>query len=227
MIQCCNLKYSEIRKKEVIDSNGEHIGEVIDSTFNFSENRLELKHIILGGGRIEELLEKIRARPDIDPVCNVSDIDSISDKVYLNVDKESLCKTLDKGVFTDSDILYSDISKMKVVDADGIKIGSVIDLWFDKTSHLWLILGGSFFEELLEKLHAVPDIDLLVPQDDIDSIDKNVIKLKKTKFQLESTCESEYEKLKREITNKGTRKDARYTQIKMGAGGAGLSRGFA
>ncbi|MFW9959817.1 MAG: PRC-barrel domain-containing protein [Candidatus Thorarchaeota archaeon] len=227
MIQCCNLKYSEIRKKEVIDSNGEHIGEVIDSAFTFSNNRLELKHIVLGGGRIEELLEKIRARPDIDPICNVSDIDSISDKVYLKVDKDSLCKTMDKGVFTNSDFRYSEISKMKVVDADEIKIGGVIDLWFDTASNLWLVLGGSFFEELLEKLHAIPDIDLLVPQDDIESIKKGVIKLKKTKFQLESTCESEYEKLKREITNKGTKKDARYTQLKMGAGGAGLSRGFA
>ncbi|MFW9920648.1 MAG: PRC-barrel domain-containing protein [Candidatus Thorarchaeota archaeon] len=227
MIQCCNLKYSEIRKKEVVDSNGETIGEVIDSTFTISNNRLELKHIILGGGRIEELLEKIRARPDIDPICNVSDIDSISDKVYLKVDKDSLCKTMDKGVFTNSDFRYSEISKMKVVDADEIKIGGVIDLWFDTASNLWLVLGGSFFEELLEKLHAIPDIDLLVPQDDIESIKKGVIKLKKTKFQLESTCESEYEKLKREITNKGTKKDARYTQLKMGAGGAGLSRGFA
>ena len=227
MIQCCNLKYSELKKKDVIDSNGERIGEVIDSTFNYSDNRLELKHIVLGGGVIEELLERIKARPDIDPVCNVSDIDSISDKVYLNVDKESLCKTMDKGISTDSDFLYSNISKMKVVDVDGIRLGNVIDLWFDKASHLWLILGGSFFEELLERLHAIPDIDLLVPHDDIESIKKGVIKLKKTKFQLESTCESEYEKLKRELTVKGTRKDARYTQIKMGAGGSGLSRGLA
>jgi len=227
MIQCCNLKYSDIKKKEVVDSNGEHIGEVIGSTFKISNNRLELKHLILGGGRIEELLEKIKARPDIDPVCNVSDIDSISDKVYLKVDKDSLCKTIDKGVFSDSDLRYSQVAKLKVVDADGIKIGSVIDLWFDKASHLWLVLGGSFFEELLEKIHAVPDIDLLVPQDDIDTIDKKTLKLTKTRFQLESTCESEYEKLKRELTGKEGRSDPRYTQIKMGAGGAGLSRGFA
>jgi sporulation protein YlmC with PRC-barrel domain len=221
------MKYSELKKKKVVDNKGEHIGEVIDSTLNISNNRFELKHIILGGGRIEELLEKIKARPDIDPVCTVSDIDSISDKVYLKVDKKTLCKTLDKGVFTDSDIRYSQLAKMKVVDAEGIKIGSVIDLWFDKASHLWLILGGSFFEEMLEKLHAVPDVDLLVPQDDIDSIDKRSIKLKKTRFQLESTCESEYEKLKRELTSKEDSRDARYVQIRMGAGGAGLSRGFA
>jgi sporulation protein YlmC with PRC-barrel domain len=221
------MKYSEIKKKKVVDNKGEYIGEVIDSTLNISNNRFELKHIILGGGRIEELLEKIKARPDIDPVCTVSDIDSISDKVYLKVDKKTLCKTLDKGVFTDSDIRYSQLTKIKVVDADGIKIGSVIDLWFDKASRLWLILGGSFFEEMLEKLHAIPDVDLLVPQDDIDSIDKRSIKLKKTRFQLESTCESEYEKLKRELTSKEDNRDARYVQIRMGAGGSGLSRGFA
>jgi sporulation protein YlmC with PRC-barrel domain len=227
MIQCCNMKYSELRKKEVVDSKGEHIGEVIDSTFDVSKNKLELKHFILGGGRIEELLERIKARPDIDPVCNVSDIDSISDKVYLKVDKDTLCKTLYKGVFSDSELRYSQLSKIKVVDADGIKIGSIIDLWFDTASHLWLVLGGSYFEELLEKLHAVPDIDLLVPQADIVSIDKKTLKLTKTRFQLESTCESEYDKLKREISTKEGRKDSRYTQIKMGAGGAGLSRGFA
>jgi sporulation protein YlmC with PRC-barrel domain len=221
------MKYSEIKKKKVVDSKGEHIGEVIDSTFDISNNRLELKHIVLGGGRIEELLERVRARPDIDPICHVSEIDSISDKVYLNVDKDTLCKTIDKGVFADTDLKYSQLKKLKVVDADGFKLGSIIDLWFDKASHLWLVLGGSFFEELLEKMHAAPDIDLLVPQDHIDHISKDTIKLVKTRFELESTCESEYEKLRRELTEKEDHKDARYVQIKMGAGGAGLSRGFA
>ena len=64
-----------------MDSNGEKIGVVSDGIFSVSGNRLDLKYIILGGGRIEELLEAIGARPDIDPVCSVSDIDSISDKV--------------------------------------------------------------------------------------------------------------------------------------------------
>jgi sporulation protein YlmC with PRC-barrel domain len=164
------MKYSEIKKKDVVDSTGERVGEVIDGIFSYSNQRLELKHIILGGGRIEEFLESIKARPDIDPVCGVTDIDSISDKVYLKVTKDSLCKKLDKGVITDNDIKYSQLGKLKVIDSDGIKIGSVIDLWFDTAGHLWLVLGGGFFEELLEKLHAAPDIDLLVPHEFIKSV---------------------------------------------------------
>ncbi|MFW9957037.1 MAG: PRC-barrel domain-containing protein [Candidatus Odinarchaeota archaeon] len=227
MIQCCNLKYSEIKKKEVVDSNGERVGEVIDGIFSYHDQELELKYLILGGGMIEEFLESIRARPDIDPVCRIADIDSISDKVYLKIDKDSLCKTLDKCTISNTDIKYSQLGKMKVVDSDDIKIGNVIDIWFDTAGHLWLVLGGGFFEELLEKLHAAPDIDLLVPVDFLDSINKKTIKLNRTRFQLESTCESEYEKLKREMSDRETHKDARFVQIKMGAGGAGLSRGFA
>jgi sporulation protein YlmC with PRC-barrel domain len=221
------MKYSEIKKKKVLDSQGEHIGDVIDSTFDVSNNRLELKHIILGGGRIEELLERVGARPDIDPVCSVDDIDSISDKVYLKKDKDSLCKTIDKGVFAATDIRFSQLSKMKVIDADEFKLGNIIDLWFDKASHLWLVLGGGFFEELLERIHAAPDIDLLIPQDDIELITKDTIKLTKSRFQLESTCESEYDKFKRELQGKSPQDDARYSQIRLGAGGAGLSRGMA
>jgi sporulation protein YlmC with PRC-barrel domain len=221
------MKYSEIRKKQVLDSEGEHVGDVIDCTFDISKNKLEMKHIILGGGRIEELLERIGARPDIDPVCSALDIDSISDKVYLKVNKDSLCRTIDKGVITDTDLKFTKLTKMKVVDADGFKLGNTIDLWFDKASHLWLVLGGGFFEELLEKIHAQPDIDLLVPQSDIERITKDSIKLVKTRFQLESTCESEYEKMKKQLQGKAPHDDARYSQIRLGAGGAGLSRGLA
>lgn len=227
MIQCCNMKYSEIKNKDVFDSNGERIGTVTDGIFSISGNKIDLKYIILGGGKIEEFLEKIGARPDIDPVCSVSDIDSISDKVYLKVDKDSLCKTIDKEVLAKTDVKFSQLGKWKVIDADGFKIGNVIDLWFDTASHLWLVLGGGIFEEFLEKIHAAPDIDLLVPQDFIEGLDKTSIKLNKTRFQLESTCESEYEKLKRELAGNNPRDDARYTQIRFGAGGAGLSRGFA
>lgn len=221
------MKYSEIRNKDVIDSKGEKIGVVSDGIFSVTGSRLDLKYIILGGGRIEELLEAIGARPDIDPVCSVSDIDSISDKVYLKIDSDSLCKTIDKEVLAKTDIKFSKLAKRKVVDTDGFKLGHAIDLWFDTASHLWLVVGGGIFDTFLKKIHAAPDMDLLVPQDFIEGLGKDSLKLNRSKFQLESTCESCYEKLKRELTGEEPGKDARYTQIKFGAGGAGLSRGFA
>ncbi|MFW9806014.1 MAG: hypothetical protein ACFFFK_04735, partial [Candidatus Thorarchaeota archaeon] len=96
----------------------------------------------LGGGRIEEFLESIGARPDIDPVVPLEDVDSISDKVYLKVKKEALKKTIDPGVLSESDFTFSKLSDIKVVDSDELKIGFVIDIWFDKENVMWLVLGG-------------------------------------------------------------------------------------
>ena len=167
---------------------------------------------------IEELLESIKARPDIDPVCNISDVESVSDKVYLKVDKESLKNTVDPGVICETDLKFSQLGKLKIVDSDGIKIGNVIDLWFDTDSQMWLVLGGGFFEETLEKLRVSPDIDLLVPEEYIKKIDTDSITLHKTKFQLESTCEDEWEKEKKKMSEKLSEEASELSQLRLGAG---------
>jgi sporulation protein YlmC with PRC-barrel domain len=216
-MQCCELKYSDIRSKDVIDSKGQKVGEVNDWIFGCGENILNLKYIVLGGGRIEEFLESIGARPDIDPVIRLEDVESISDKVYLKVDSASLKKTLDPGILDDADFTFSKLSDIKVVDSDGIRVGFVIDIWFDKESVMWLVLGGGFFEEFLERIRAQPDIDLLVPPHFIEEINKNEIRLRLSKFQLESTCEDEYKKLQRQLEGEKPHDDARYAQLRIGA----------
>lgn len=223
-MQCCELKYSDIRSKDVIDSKGEKVGEVMDWIFGCGENKLDLKYIVLGGGRIEEFLESIGARPDIDPVVRLEDIDSISDKVYLKVDSDSLQKTIDPGILADTYFTFSKLTDVKVIDSDGMKVGFVIDVWFDKDNQMWLVLGGGFFEELLERLKAQPDIDLLIPPHFIESIEKTEIRLSISKFQLESTCEDEYKKLQRQLQGASPHDDARYAQLRLGRS---PSRGFA
>ena len=218
MFQCCNMKYSDIRGKDVIDSNGEKVGDIINCIVDISQNTIALKHFVLGGGLIEEFLESIGARPDIDPVCNVSDLDSISDKVYLKVSKESLKKTIDPGVICETDLNFSQLGKLNLVDADGLKIGNIIDIWFDLSSRMWLVLGGGFFEELLERLNVQPDIDLLIPMDFIKSIDTHTITLHKTKFEIESTCESEYEKEKMKLLGSKSESASVQSQIRLGTG---------
>jgi sporulation protein YlmC with PRC-barrel domain len=210
------MKFSEIRGKDVIDKNGVKVGEIMDSVFDCSS--LELKQFILGGGRIEELLESIGARKDIDPLVDVEQVHAITDKVDLIVDGDSLKKTIDKGAIAGGDRKFSKMSKIKVVDADGFKIGNIIDFWFDKGSQLWFVIGGGFFEEFLEKIRAQPDIDLLIPPEFIDSIDDKSIKLTRTRFQLESTCEDEFEKLKKQLRDKKPHDDARYAHLRLGAG---------
>lgn len=224
MIQCCNMKYSEIRSKDVIDSKGEKVGEVADVIFDISNNSVVLKYFVLGGGIIEELLESIKARADIDPVVSVKDIESISDTIYLKVNKSSLLKTVDRGVLTKTDIKFSSLSKIKIEDSDGIKIGNIIDLWFDTDSMMWFLIGGGFFEELLEKIHAQPDCDLIVPAHLIKSVSKNSIVFTQTKFQLESTCVAEYEREKKRLA-KAKNKDLQMAKIRFGPPNPGMLRG--
>ena len=216
-MKCVELKYSDIRGEDVVDSNGEKVGEVQDWIFGCGENKLNPKYIVLGGGRIEEFLESIGARPDIDPVIRLEDVDSITDKVYLKVDSESLKKTIDPGVLEEADYTFSKLTDIKVIDSDGFKIGFVIDIWFDEDGTMWLLLGGGFLEELLERLKAQPDIDLLVPPHFIESIEREEIRLNITKFQLEATCEDEYSKLKRQLEGAAPQDDARYAQLRLGS----------
>jgi sporulation protein YlmC with PRC-barrel domain len=210
------MKYSEIRGKEVIDSEGEKVGDIIDCIVDISENKITLKHLVLGGGKIEEFLELIGARPDIDPVCNVSHLDTISDKVYLNIGKANLKNTIDPGIVSETDLTFSQLGKLHIVDSDGLKLGQVIDLWFDLDSRMWLLLGGGFFEELLEKLRAQPDIDLLFPMDFIYRIDGEAIHLTQNKFELESTCQDEYTKLKEQLESKKADVSSQNPQLQLG-----------
>ncbi|MHA2071737.1 MAG: PRC-barrel domain-containing protein [Candidatus Thorarchaeota archaeon] len=218
MLQCCNMKYSEIKKKPVVDSKGETLGTVIDFIFTIQDNKLLPKSIIVGGSRMEELLESIGVRPDKDPIFSVENIDVIGeDKITLTVDGATLCTTLDEGTISDADRKLSQISKAKVIDSDGFNIGNVIDVWFDDSSNIWLLLGGGFLEETLEKLGVQPDIDLIAGPKDIEIYTDKEIKLKWTRFQLESNCEEDYDRLKRQLASRDKVKDYKHTQLRLGS----------
>jgi sporulation protein YlmC with PRC-barrel domain len=211
------MKYSEIKKKPVVDSKGEILGSVIDFIFTIDDNKLSAKSVIVGGSRVEELLESIGLRPDKDPIFSVEHIDTITeDKVTLTVDGETLCTTLCEDSIDETDRKLSQISKAKVIDSDGFKIGNVIDVWFDVEAQVWLLLGGGFIEETLEKLGVQPDIDLLAGPKDLEVFTDEEIKLKWTRFQLESNTEKDYERLKKQISSRDEPGDYKHAQLRLG-----------
>jgi sporulation protein YlmC with PRC-barrel domain len=215
--KCIDVKYSEIKKKPVVDSKGVTLGNINDFVFSIENNRLVPKSIMVGGSRLEELLESLGLRPDEDPIFSVDNIDVIGeDKVTLKVDGETLCSTLCEDIFGENDRRLSQISKAKVIDSDGFKIGKVIDVWFDDDAQVWLLLGGGFIEETLEKIGVQPDIDLIAGPKDIDVFTDEDIKLKWTRFQLESNCEKDYDRLKRQLVSRDKPKDYKHAQLRLG-----------
>ena len=215
MFNCCELKFSDIKNKDVTDANGEKVGRVIDFIVRFTDNKITLKSVVLGGGRIEELLESLGLRPDKDPVFQLDCIDSISDIVHLKVDVNTLKTTLDPSAMEAGDMKMSDLAKLKVIDSDGFKVGNVMDVWFDDNTKPWLVIGGGFIEETFEKLGAQPDIDLLVPEEFISEIREKEICLKWTRFQLEATCNDNYTRYKHELESRAEPADARSVMIKL------------
>lgn len=222
MFQCCDMKFSELKGKDVIDNSGEKIGRVSDLIFSYADNKLELRSVSIGGSRIEEFLESIGVKEDDDPIFTFDCVDRFEENaLHLGVECANLGPPVSVG---EQEMKLSTLSKMQINDSDGMKVGNIIDVWFDTDGHMWFVVGGGVFEELLERMKIRPDIDLLVPQEFIDNISESDISLKYTKFQLEATCQKEYDRYKREVASRHEPGDARHEMLRLGGG---PSRGMA
>ena len=96
-------------------------------------------------------------------------------------------------------VKLGELLRRPVTDSDGIRVGNVEDVWLEDDDSIWLVVGGNIIEEILGKLKIRPDIDLLVPTEAIDEVTDREITLKWTTFQLESTCEECWTKVKERL----------------------------
>lgn len=180
---CCK----ELMKTDVLDSKGRKVGKIGDLTFKF-DKELKLSKFVLAGSRWEELIESLHLRKDIDPVFDASRIKKIGDNVHLDTSVNELKTTIDKGAIPDEDVRYSKLQKMEVIDKQGKRVGHAIDVDFDVTGAVSMIVGGGFIEEKLEALGLKTDVDVIVPGDAISSI-RDKIHLKVSKEELARTME--------------------------------------
>jgi len=103
-----------------------------------------------------------------------------------------------------SDVTFSELQTKRVVDADGARVGAISDARFDEEGSTWFVLGGGFVQRMLKKLHMRPSIDLLVPAEWIESVGSDEIVLKRSLFQLESTCQECWEREKHRLIEEAT-----------------------
>ena len=86
---------------------------------------------------------------------------------------------------------YSDLRKFTVVDRNGSEVGKPIDIVFETDTDVLtkMILGGSFIEELKEKLGFKEDDDPVVPVETIKGVDNQIITLNVSKEDLGNKLE--------------------------------------
>ena len=86
------IRFSDLQKMEIIDKKGEKVGKAMEMDFDVEGKVC----VIAGGGLVEEKLEAIGIKADIDILVPGMAIDSISDVIKLGVSKDDLSRTLDE-----------------------------------------------------------------------------------------------------------------------------------
>lgn len=190
MIAFQNTRYSELENTTVTDSDGVKIGRVIDIVFDIEEPFLHPTSIVLGDSPFEEFLERIGAKPDDDPVFCISEIKSMYKKIQLDKTKQEISSKLKDCLLEKTQLTFSKLSDIPVVDSEDIEIGSILDVWFDKTGNVWFIVGGGIMEETLEEIGFLPDIDLLIAPRTIKDITDELIRLRWNLDDIRTTCEN-------------------------------------
>ncbi|MHA2295690.1 MAG: PRC-barrel domain-containing protein [Candidatus Hodarchaeales archaeon] len=184
MLICSDFSYyGHLKNKEVLDKNGVLIGKnVTDLAFSPS---LEVSHFIIGGGLLEEILEGLHLKEDVDPIIDISSIEQTDEKITLSVDKSEIGELIKGCCIPDEHLLLSELEDMDVVDNTGEKVGSVEDVAIYEEGCTSLIVCGSSFKKYLEKFGVIPDVHLVVPSTTVSGIKDNKITLNISRDQLD------------------------------------------
>ncbi len=113
------IRLSNLAKLDVLDKNGIKIGRITDIDFDVDGSA----SFIVGGGFIEEKLEALGIKSDIDIIVSDKVIESISDKIHLLVSKSELDTTMEEAMqdrnpevreARDQKAVYRDVSKVRL-----------------------------------------------------------------------------------------------------------------
>ncbi|MHA2364097.1 MAG: PRC-barrel domain-containing protein [Candidatus Hodarchaeales archaeon] len=181
--------FSVLTKFKVLDSENKSLGRIGDALFS---KDLSLDSLILFGSIIEEKMEDIGLREDIDPIISVKDIveEDIKGKKLKITKLKTQIPTTGKDWKPPEDLYqFTKLRKIPVYDKNEEKIGTIIDIAFHTDGTYTLVIGGSFLEEFLERIKIFADKDLLVPKKYIKEFSMEKIIVFHAKMELSTTID--------------------------------------
>jgi len=111
------IRLSKLEKMDIIDSTGAKVGRAIDIDFDVDGT----VSMIVGGGFIEEKLEAVGLKTDVDIIVPGDLIKSISDKIHLKVNKDDLATTMEDALESkeikrvkDAKAVRTDVTKVRL-----------------------------------------------------------------------------------------------------------------
>lgn len=88
------VRWSELKDKYIIDKDEVGVGKAVDIDFDIDGTA----SLTVGGGVIEETLESLGLKADVDIIVPAETIESMGDKIKLKVSKDELKLTMDKAL---------------------------------------------------------------------------------------------------------------------------------
>lgn len=179
------LLFSELSKFEVKDSENNIIGRVGDLLLDKSD--LNVNSLILYGSKLEEKLEALHLRDDVDPIIpiNIINRDLIkSAKIQTTITKDKIDTTYTGWKPPDDLLQFSKLKKTNVVDKNDKIIGRIVDMIFHSKEGYTFVIGGSKFIEFLHRFNLNHNHDLLIPQKYFTKCDYKQISISVDKTEL-------------------------------------------
>jgi len=93
-ISADEIRWSDLTKMDIYDHHDVKVGRAVDIDFDLDGSA----SLIVGGGLVEESLESMGLKADIDIIVPAKTIASMSDKIKLTVSKDNLKLTMDKAL---------------------------------------------------------------------------------------------------------------------------------
>ena len=88
------IRWSDLTKMEIYDQDDVKVGHAVDVDFDLDGSA----SLIVGGGLVEESLESIGLKTDVDIIVPAETIESMREKIKLKVSKEDLKLTMTKAL---------------------------------------------------------------------------------------------------------------------------------
>lgn len=160
-----NMKF-----KKVVGSKGNQIGTIRDAVIN--KETLALRGFVVYGSALEELLERVGARADVDPLILPDVIEHVGDdEVKLNKNKDELPNAMGSGEIKSDEMLFSDLRKIPVLAENGERMGLICDIYFDDSGKHSYTLGGTEFLNFLRNHNLTPAVEYTLPSNKLAKVD--------------------------------------------------------
>lgn len=165
-----NTNLSSLKNKRVIDSDGNDIGTIKDAVVNM--NSLNVRGFVIHGSRIEELMEDLKLRTDVDPLLSNDSIANYDNKlITLNVNKERLSNVMAEGEIKEDETLFSQLRRIPVHSKLNKKIGIFSDIFFDNEGVASYSLGGQSFQKMIKQNNCSRTLNYVVDRSFVTKTD--------------------------------------------------------